>query len=1106
MSTDIATLGMKIDASEVTRADQGLDKLAETGAKTEAATKKVTSASSELMAMLRQLLDAIKSNTTAHIQAETATTALTQADVSATSATNALTQAMLAGASAANTVASAESKAAAETIKAGSAAAQADAHVSAFRQEQEQAAKAAADLASRVNALKASTDPFGAAQDRVNAELAEAKMLFETGAMSAQDYERAVAVLNVRNADFAAKQQRSNALLLGAGRSAKLTASEALNLSRQFADVGVTAAMGMNPLMILIQQGPQIADIMKTSGLSIKDVFVQLGLMVGVLKEVEVSQGAAAAAATAMAAANTEGAAASTANAVAQGRTAATNAAVAGSATAAAIAEEALAVATGQAAAGSVAAAGAAGAVVAGNEAIAASATTAAAAQTVALAPLGAILLAIAAAAAVVTGAFGVLTHEVSKDAGDIAKNMNLTEKQLDRIKDKGISTTVTFGDTFMATFTVIGRHIYKALETPINWIKSALSSAYEYVLEKAIWLIKETTGLFFGGYEAIKATWSLLPGAMGDIAIQAANATIKAIEDMVNGAIDRINALSGLANKILPEFAQIGQLGKVGFGQFDNPYAGQASAAADAGAAGFQRGQARGRALPGQIYNEILDEARSRRERALREAAGDPEKGPKGRKGGKSEAEKAMDEAKKFLENLQDEIDKIGKNPIEVKMMEVEKAASEAAKFGFGELATQIRNAGEEWKKATIAEATRKLKEELSDLNEQTNFENSLLGMGTVERERAVAQRQIDLKLRELERQGIDVNTDSIKAETDAILANATARGERAQVLQDAQNLATTMRDQADAIKNATDAFGEYFGKGVQGFAEMIEAQADWAAQRADIEARIEEARQRGAEGDFERARLQRQLADGEINNYANILSAAKNMFNERSKGYKILQAAEMAFRLFQFAMSVKAILFDNAETASSVANSGLRAAADGVAAVVKAIASLPFPWNLVAGAATAAAIAALGVTIFGGGGGGHGAATGNMGGDGSTDNATSSAGFNSMAGNYNVTRPSNNGSGSNVTSSGGSGMPTSASGSPSGYSQAGMNMKLVVENAPPGFYLEPKSITADEVRVIARNEVNENAPKVVARDMANSNSPTAKAVKANFEVAPRR
>lgn len=54
---------------------------------------------------------------------------------------------------------------------------------------------------------------------------------------------------------------------------AKLQSHEMLNLSRQFSDLAVTGAMGMNPLMILIQQGPQIADIFAqaaTRGVSLK--------------------------------------------------------------------------------------------------------------------------------------------------------------------------------------------------------------------------------------------------------------------------------------------------------------------------------------------------------------------------------------------------------------------------------------------------------------------------------------------------------------------------------------------------------------------------------------------------------------------------------------------------------------------------------------------------------------------------------------------------------------------------------------------------------------------------------------------------------------------
>jgi lambda family phage tail tape measure protein len=62
-----------------------------------------------------------------------------------------------------------------------------------------------------------------------------------------------------------------------AAASIKFTAQEGLNASRQLADIGVTAAMGMNPFLIAIQQGPQLFDILQSSairtGTSIGTVF-----------------------------------------------------------------------------------------------------------------------------------------------------------------------------------------------------------------------------------------------------------------------------------------------------------------------------------------------------------------------------------------------------------------------------------------------------------------------------------------------------------------------------------------------------------------------------------------------------------------------------------------------------------------------------------------------------------------------------------------------------------------------------------------------------------------------------------------------------------------
>lgn len=48
-----------------------------------------------------------------------------------------------------------------------------------------------------------------------------------------------------------------------ASTAIKFTAQDSLNASRQLADIGVTAAMGMSPFMIAIQQGPQLLDILQ---------------------------------------------------------------------------------------------------------------------------------------------------------------------------------------------------------------------------------------------------------------------------------------------------------------------------------------------------------------------------------------------------------------------------------------------------------------------------------------------------------------------------------------------------------------------------------------------------------------------------------------------------------------------------------------------------------------------------------------------------------------------------------------------------------------------------------------------------------------------------
>lgn len=118
----------------------------------------------------------------------------------------------------------------------------------------EESARAAEDLAARTAALRAQIDPLGAAQGRLNAEIANANSLFKAGAITTTEQAAAHALAQARF-DATAKA------LGGVGASGKLTSNQLVNLSYQLNDVVVSLASGQRPLMVLMQQGSQIAQI-----------------------------------------------------------------------------------------------------------------------------------------------------------------------------------------------------------------------------------------------------------------------------------------------------------------------------------------------------------------------------------------------------------------------------------------------------------------------------------------------------------------------------------------------------------------------------------------------------------------------------------------------------------------------------------------------------------------------------------------------------------------------------------------------------------------------------------------------------------------------------
>jgi tape measure domain-containing protein len=75
--------------------------------------------------------------------------------------------------------------------------------------------------------------------------------------------------------------------------------------------------------------------------------------------------------------------------------------------------------------------------------------------------------------------------------------------------------------------------------------------------------------------FRNIGTIWGALPSVLGDITISTANAVISGIQSMINGAIGLINDFTRGARDALGAIGlQVGDIGEVSIGTFDNPYA----------------------------------------------------------------------------------------------------------------------------------------------------------------------------------------------------------------------------------------------------------------------------------------------------------------------------------------------------------------------------------------------------------------------------------------------------------------------------------------------------------------------------------------------------
>ena len=791
----------------------------------------------------------------------------------------------------------------------------------------EQAA-AIASLEQRIAALKGSIDPTFAAQQRLDAEMREATALYKMGAISASDYAKATAVLEQRMAAAARGQTLLGAAHLSAAGSSKVMTQATLNLSRQFADIGVTAAMGMNPLMILIQQGPQIADafaMAKTQGLGFTAV---LRGMLATLAPL-----------------------------------------------------------------------------------------------LIAIWPL--IIVAGAAAAG-----FALLNRELAKKyPKDITDGLGLTEEQLKRVKDR----TVTLGDTFMATLTVMGRHLMQGpLGGAIKWLGDRWSDLMDGMSRAAFEGLALIIGGFVGAYRTIMANWRNFGPALGDVFTIAANRAIDAIEMIVNAHVRALNVLIAGINKIpgihLPAIAE------ADLSHLKGQVSGAAEFIGKSFAANVQTAVQQTRAGMRQIGKEIETEAlRRARARAL-EKAGDPNKGAATPRDQTDErtaqiqallAQAAVEELQARLALTRDiqvraNLEKqIGAAQLLGKQAEVDRQiANIADDKGLSatkkaELTAQLeivkgvnaRVAGLKDRAIDEAAADGLAKQAIDIANAQRDGQSAVLqsqlALATTAKDRGAIEMQL-LDLADQRAKAAYEEVIAAKASTATQVETAkiqlatleATRGAR----EEAQRRKTAVAGADEIVKElsqidslasqAGQSLENAFGRAGGALGSLLSSLSGFRVQMAQINKDVLSHDMTEAQGTRERAALQ-------VRTYGDMASAAKGFFKQGSAGYKAMEAAEKAFRIFQFAMAVKAMFFKTAETAATVTGAAVETGAVVAAETAKTAATTagtavrtPMkisegaasmfaalgPFGFAAVAAMLAVMAALGFSGRGGSGGGLG------------------------------------------------------------------------------------------------------------------------------------
>ncbi len=252
-------------------------------------------------------------------------------------------------------------------------------------------------------------------------------------------------------------------------------------------------------------------------------------------------------------------------------------------------------------------------------------------------------------------GAFKMLQSSIANtnNLDAYAKSVGLTKDEIAKLG----STALTMGDVFTGVWRTFDQ--ITGISEKFSALREYVSGVFSDMVKAAANGLSLIVGGHVGAYDAIKATWRLLPSAMGDLFMQAVNATIRAMNDMINSAREGINWAIRSANMAITALggaSRISEIEKANpFSEKNNPWAGEAAKAGKAAVEAFQKGAARGmagvNALGKQLYDNIAGANRDRVKSKIAEILEDRTEKSVG--GAARSAKSAVDELARSLDSI---------------------------------------------------------------------------------------------------------------------------------------------------------------------------------------------------------------------------------------------------------------------------------------------------------------------------------------------------------------------------------------------------------------------------------------------------------------------